>query len=49
MDEAYIAICPEFNGLSGIGETPEQAIAEFYVGLDLTLAVYDDEGWELPR
>jgi SOS-response transcriptional repressor LexA len=48
-DEAYIAVCPEFPGLSAFGETAEQALAEIEVALDMAIETYQEEGWTLPE
>lgn len=48
-DGSYIAICPEFPGLSAFGETAEQALAEMKVVLDLAIETYQEEGWTLPE
>ena len=48
-DQNYVALCPEFPDLSGLGETPEEAIAELRVALDLAIEVYEAEGWPLPE
>jgi antitoxin HicB len=48
-DEGYIALCPEFSGLSGIGDTVEEAIAELQVALEGAIEVYRAEGWALPE
>lgn len=48
-DEGYIAVCPEFPGLSAFGETPAQAIEEAEVALELFMDTYQEEGKELPK
>jgi predicted RNase H-like HicB family nuclease len=47
-DNAYIAICPEFPGLSAFGDTPEQALAEGRVVLELTIETYKERDLPLP-
>jgi predicted HicB family RNase H-like nuclease len=47
-DEAFIATCPEFEGLSAFGDTANQALAEAQVALSLMIESYHAEGWELP-
>lgn len=47
-DEAFIATCPEFEGLSAFGDTADQALAEAQVALSLMIEAYHAEGWELP-
>lgn len=47
-DEAFIALCPEFPGLSAFGDTPEYALSEIQTAVDLAITTYVEEGWELP-
>src|SRR5215210_5651483 len=48
-DEAYIAISPEFSRLSTFGDTPEEAVAEMQVALELAVETYEKSGWPLPE
>lgn len=48
-DQGYIALCAEFPTLSAFGTRPDEAIAELQIALDATIAVYREEGWELPE
>ena len=48
-DQAYIATCPDFPGVSGFGDTTEQALAEAAVSLRLAVETYQEEGWPLPE
>lgn len=48
-DEGYIAVSPEFPGLSAFGKTPEKAIAEAQVALKLFIDTYEEEGLPLPE
>lgn len=47
-DEAFVATCPEFEGISGIGRSAEVAMREARTALRLALETYASEGWELP-
>lgn len=47
-DEGYIATCPEFDGVSGIGANAAKALAEARVALELAVESYEAEGWPLP-
>ncbi|MCG8469513.1 MAG: toxin-antitoxin system HicB family antitoxin [Gemmatimonadetes bacterium] len=48
-DGAYFAISPALgNGVSAYGDTPEEAITEFGVVLDLVLESYKEHGVEPP-
>lgn len=48
QDGTYVAVCPEFPGVSAFGDTREEAIAEARVALELAVETYLDEGWPLP-
>lgn len=47
-DGTYLAICPEFPGVSAFGDTREEAMAEMRIALELAIESYTDEGWPLP-
>lgn len=47
-DEAYVATCPEFDGVSGAGKSAEAALKEARVALRLALATCEAEGWTAP-
>jgi predicted RNase H-like HicB family nuclease len=48
-DKGYIAVCPEFPGISAFGDTPEQALAEVKIPLEMAIETYEEEGWSLPE
>lgn len=48
QDGAYLAVCPEFPGVSAFGDTREEAIAEVRIALELAVETYVEEGWPLP-
>lgn len=48
-DEGWIAICPEFPGLSAFGNTREESLAQLDVALELAIDTYEEEGWPLPE
>jgi|GEM_PF-572897 len=48
-DSGYIAICPEFPGISAFGETSDEALTEVQVALRLAIETYKEEGWALPE
>jgi len=48
-DDAYIASCPEFSGVSGFGDSQEAAIAEAKRALELAIETFRVEGWPLPN
>ena len=48
-DDGYIAVCPEFPGLSAFGETAEEALAEAQIALGLFIESYKAKGLPLPK
>lgn len=48
-DQGYIAICPEFPGLSAFGESPEKAVEEARTALELFIETYEEENKSLPE
>ena len=48
-DECYIATIPEFPGLSGFGDTQEEAIKEANIALKSFIKVYKEDGCNLPK
>ena len=48
-DQGYIAVSPEFPGLSAFGETPKQAIEEARTALELFIETYKEENKPLPE
>jgi predicted RNase H-like HicB family nuclease len=48
-DEAYVATCPEFPGLSAFGETAAEALKEAKVALELLIEAYQESGKPLPE
>jgi len=48
-DGGYIALSPEFPGLSAFGETPEEAIRESETALDLFIEAYSEQKKPLPE
>jgi|ERR1035438_2647465 predicted HicB family RNase H-like nuclease len=48
-DEAFVATCPEFEGLSGFGTTQASALKESQIALKLMIETYQAKGWKLPE
>ncbi len=48
-DEAFVAVCQEFPGLSAFGETREEALYEAQIALDLMIQTYQSKGISLPE
>ncbi len=47
-DLGYVATCPEFPGVSGIGESPDGAVRQAEAALQLAVETFEEEGWSLP-
>jgi predicted RNase H-like HicB family nuclease len=47
-DNAYIATCPEFTGLSAFGSTEEKALREAKIALQMFIEDIQESGEELP-
>jgi len=43
-DAAFIAVCPDFPGLSAFGDTPADAVAELDVAVELAVAEQKPNG-----
>lgn len=48
-DEGYIVTCPDFPGLSAFGKTPEKALKEARVAMELFIEDYKQRGEQLPE
>ena len=48
-DEAFVAVCQEFPGLSAVGETREEALTEAQIALDLMIETYKSKNIPLPE
>lgn len=48
-DQGYIVTCPDFPGLSAFGETPEEALEEAKIALDLFIETLQASGAQLPK
>ncbi len=48
-DEAFVAVCQEFSGLSAFGKTREEALKEAQIALDLMIETYQEKGIRLPE
>ena len=48
-DACFVAVCPEFPDLSGLGETRDRAVAELEIVLAAAIDVYQAEEWSLPE
>jgi predicted RNase H-like HicB family nuclease len=48
-DEAFVAVCQEFSGLSAFGETREEALREAQIALDLMIETYQKNNLPLPQ
>ncbi len=48
-DEAFVAVCQEFPGLSAFGVTREEALHEARIALDLMIETYLEKSISLPE
>lgn len=48
-DGDYIADVPDFKYVSAFGETPEEALREVLVALELAIQVFREQGRPLPE
>jgi len=48
-DQSFVATCVELEGLSGLGDTPEQALSEVKVAVELALEEYAAESEPFPQ
>lgn len=48
-DGAFIAMCPEFHGLSALGPTYEDAVRELRIAIGLAAQVMIEDGEKLPQ
>ena len=48
-DEGFVATCPEFKGVSGIGKTAREALVEAQTALGLMVETFEEEKWALPE
>lgn len=48
-DEEFVALSPEFPGLSGVGESPEVAVSALSEALDMAISLADEQGEPLPE
>jgi len=48
-DGDYIADIPDFKHISAFGDTPEEALREVLIALEMTVEVYREQGKPLPE
>ena len=48
-DDAYVATCAELEGLSGLGDTAQEALSELRVAVELAIEEFTDSGTEIPK
>ena len=48
-DQGFIVTCPDFPGLSAFGETPEEALSEARIALELFIESLQASGDSLPK
>lgn len=48
-DGAFVAVCPEFEGISAFGRSGPEAVHELNEALQLAVEAHRDEGWPIPQ
>ena len=48
-DGAFVAFCPEFQGISALGRSSTEAIRELNEALELAVRTHEAEGWPVPE
>jgi len=48
-DQCFIAYIPELKGCMAHGDTPEEAVKNINIALELWVETALEEGWELPK
>lgn len=48
-DQAFIGVCPDFNGLAVVGKTREEAFQEAEAALQDYIEIYQEDGIPLPE
>jgi len=48
-DQCYIADVPDLQGCSAFGDTPEKAVEEIVIAMNLWIEVATEDGDEIPR
>ncbi|MEQ8675574.1 MAG: type II toxin-antitoxin system HicB family antitoxin [Aggregatilineales bacterium] len=48
-DGDYIADVPDFKFISAFGDTPQDALREVLIALEMTIEVYKEQGKPLPE
>lgn len=47
-DACFVAMCPDFPGVSAFGDSQAEAMTEFRAALELAIETYEEESWPLP-
>lgn len=48
-DDEFVALCPEFSGASGSGDTPDEALAQLQESIAVLLETYEAQGITAPE
>ena len=48
-DRAFVAVCPEFEGISAFASSGPEAVHELNEALQLALEAHKEEGWPIPE
>ena len=49
QDDDYIADVPDFKYVSAFGDSPEEALHEVLIALEMTIEVFEEQGKPLPK
>ena len=48
-DSAFVAECPEFEGITALGSSYGEAVSELEAALGLAVEASEEEGWTIPQ
>lgn len=48
-DRAFVAVSPEWEGISALGSTARRALAELETAIGLAIEAYEEERWPVPE
>ena len=48
-DSAFVAECPEFEGISALGSSYGEAVSELEAALGLAVEASEEKGWAIPE
>ena len=48
-DSCFVALVPELEGCTAHGSTPEQALENINLAIELWIEVAQENGWDIPK